>query len=129
LKYGAGTGVDVWGSVTCKTGPYCPAILTAMDDNTVGETISGSTGNPSGYYGSPAINMEGAPGTYQYLRVAHHEYGLFLPDPIRFPTVSSSTTNPLCSAIAARSSRLTIACFGGTTGFLTVEAARFPWRR
>jgi len=23
LKYGAGTGVDVWGSVTCKTGPYC----------------------------------------------------------------------------------------------------------
>ena len=32
--------------VQCETGPYRPAILTSMDDDSVGESISGSTGNP-----------------------------------------------------------------------------------
>ncbi len=46
-------------SVSCQTGPYRPAILTAKDDDSVGETISGSTGNPTGLYGSAnfAVNI------------------------------------------------------------------------
>src|SRR6202000_3195683 len=34
------------GAITCKTGPYRPAIFTSKDDDTVGEPISGSTGAP-----------------------------------------------------------------------------------
>jgi len=40
--------------VITQTAPYRPAILTAKDDNSVGETIAGSTGTPSGYYGLPS---------------------------------------------------------------------------
>ncbi|MCW5556978.1 MAG: hypothetical protein KIT22_03950, partial [Verrucomicrobiae bacterium] len=34
------------GTLVCKTSRYRPAVFTAKDDNSVGETISGSTGNP-----------------------------------------------------------------------------------
>lgn len=37
------------GPFICKTTPYRPAIFTSMNDNTVGEIISGSTGNPNIY--------------------------------------------------------------------------------
>jgi len=33
-------------TIISQTSPYRPAILTSMNDNTVGDTISGSTGNP-----------------------------------------------------------------------------------
>jgi|SRR5690242_7752499 len=49
---GAGSSLVLNGPVDCRTGPYHPAVFTAKDDNTVGETIVGSTGSPSGYYGS-----------------------------------------------------------------------------
>jgi hypothetical protein len=42
--------LDIRGTLTCKTSPYNPAIFTAKDDDTVGETISGSTGSPTNYY-------------------------------------------------------------------------------
>jgi hypothetical protein len=35
------------GGVACQTGPYRPAVLTDMNDDTVGETIPGSSGSPS----------------------------------------------------------------------------------
>ena len=38
--------------------PYHPVVFTAKDDNTVGETISGSTGNPSGYYADPVLYIQ-----------------------------------------------------------------------
>ena len=41
-----------YGGVSCQTSPYRPVILTALDDDTVGENIPGSTGNPAGYYGN-----------------------------------------------------------------------------
>ena len=41
----------VYPNVTLQSGPYRPIIMTAQDDNSVGEIISGSTGVPSGYYG------------------------------------------------------------------------------
>ena len=49
--------IYVSGSVTCKTAPYRPAILTSKDDDTVGETIPGSTGTPAGYYGNPMLKI------------------------------------------------------------------------
>jgi hypothetical protein len=38
--------IDLYGPLVCQTASYRPAIFTSRDDNTVGETISGSTGNP-----------------------------------------------------------------------------------
>jgi hypothetical protein len=38
---------------------YRPAVLTAKDDNSVGQSISGSTGNPTNYYANPALGFNG----------------------------------------------------------------------
>lgn len=42
-----------------NTGSYRPVIFTAIDDNTVGETLSGSTGTPTGYYANPMLSFSG----------------------------------------------------------------------
>jgi len=44
-----------YGPINCQTAAYRPAIFTAMDDDSVGEPISGSTGVPSGIYASWAL--------------------------------------------------------------------------
>jgi hypothetical protein len=41
-----GIAVDLCGTLICQTDPFHPAIFTEKDDNSVGETISGSTGTP-----------------------------------------------------------------------------------
>ncbi len=41
--------------VDCRTSPFRPAVFTAKDDNTLGEIIPGSTGNPGGYYGQGLV--------------------------------------------------------------------------
>ncbi len=38
--------INAGGAVNCVTAPYLPAVFTSKDDNSVGETISGSTGLP-----------------------------------------------------------------------------------
>jgi Glucodextranase, domain B len=61
IKYAVGT--SIWFDfdskmVNWQTGPYRPIIFTAKDDNTVGENISGSTGNPTdSYYANPALGI------------------------------------------------------------------------
>ncbi len=43
------------------TRPYRPVVITGADDNAHGETISGSTGNPTtNYYGKIAFDLSGA---------------------------------------------------------------------
>jgi hypothetical protein len=44
-------------SFTFSSGPYRPIVFSAKDDNSIGQTISGSTGSPSGYYGNPVLNL------------------------------------------------------------------------
>ncbi|MGA2750690.1 MAG: hypothetical protein ABSG59_18110 [Verrucomicrobiota bacterium] len=39
-------------------GPFRPVLFTAKDDNSVGNTIAGSTGNPVNYYANPALNAQ-----------------------------------------------------------------------
>ena len=58
LKYTNGA----W--ITLESGPlnwlaslYRPVILTAKDDNTVGEVISGSSNSPTGYYAKAALQI------------------------------------------------------------------------
>jgi hypothetical protein len=48
-KYAGNTSaidIDQYGTLLCATAPYRPAIFTSYNDNTVGETISGSSGTP-----------------------------------------------------------------------------------
>ncbi len=53
IKYTSGSGsipskAMFYGPVEFKTDAYRPAIITSMNDNSVGQMISGSSGNPSG---------------------------------------------------------------------------------
>jgi hypothetical protein len=42
-----GVGLWIFGPLVCKTGPYRPGVFTSKHDNSVGETIAGSSGNPT----------------------------------------------------------------------------------
>jgi hypothetical protein len=64
-------GIQVNGPINCLTGPYRPAIFTAKDDNSVGEAISGSTGNPTGTYAGEALTMSGYSANLGYMRFAY----------------------------------------------------------
>ncbi len=48
----ASARIDITGRINCQTGAYRPAVFTGEDDNTVGETIAGSTGSPTNHYGN-----------------------------------------------------------------------------
>ncbi|HEY5040438.1 MAG TPA: hypothetical protein VIK53_00360, partial [Verrucomicrobiae bacterium] len=57
----ATASVEVDGTLTCNTSADAPAIFTAADDDTVGDTIYYSTGSPSGnFYANPAIYAPGS---------------------------------------------------------------------
>src|SRR5258708_7261097 len=61
------------GPITCLTGPYRMAVFTSKDDDSIGATISGSTGSPTNDNGPIHIdsNIPGSPSytnTYRYLR-------------------------------------------------------------
>ena len=43
------------GNIVCQTTPGYSAIFTARDDDTVGETVTGSTGTPANYYNGEQI--------------------------------------------------------------------------
>jgi len=49
-------GITLNSNIICQTSPYRPAILTSMNDNTVGDGISGSSGSPS--YGSDYLQFQ-----------------------------------------------------------------------
>jgi hypothetical protein len=62
VKYTNSTLATITSSnVVCKTAPYRMAIFTSKDDNSLGLTIGGSTGSPSGYYGNIALDVSTAP--------------------------------------------------------------------
>ncbi|MEN9676023.1 MAG: hypothetical protein RIS76_1919, partial [Verrucomicrobiota bacterium] len=80
--------------------PYRPVVLTARDDNSIGEPLPGATGIPVGTYASVALNLDGA--------------GL----------TSGTTLSNLCVRHAAVG--LYGAYYGyGTSGALTVRHAQF----
>ena len=70
-----------YGPIDCQTAPYRPALFTAKDDNTAGEIIAGSTGNPSTtYYANPALTVRVGGQRLQYLRFAYAQTALFYHD-------------------------------------------------
>jgi len=72
LKYTTNGTLNINGVINCQTGPYRPAVLTAKDDDSVGENISGSTGTPSGYYGTSfSLFNSTTPQQLHDLRISH----------------------------------------------------------
>lgn len=53
---------------------FHPSIFTAKDDNTVGVAISGSTANPTNYYGGVALNFSGVSGSTGLVSCARFSY-------------------------------------------------------
>lgn len=75
------TSLVLHGPVDCRTAPYHPAVLTAQDDDSVGEIPSASTGNPTGcYYGQPALKILVSGQTLHDLRIAHAQTGIYFHD-------------------------------------------------
>jgi hypothetical protein len=61
-----------------QSGDYRPVIFTAKDDNSVGETISGSTGSPTGYYAAPVLGFNyGGNGNLSHFRISYANTGIY----------------------------------------------------
>ena len=77
LKYATDASINLMPGTSFPTVrwlgvPYRPVVMTAKDDNSVGETISGSTGNPTNYYANPALNFVATTATnISNLRISH----------------------------------------------------------
>ena len=76
----ATSSLTLQGTVNLETTEFRPAIFTAKDDNSVGQTISGSTGNPTlVHYGSTTgalVIQNGTGMTLQHLRFSHQKQAL-----------------------------------------------------
>jgi archaellum component FlaF (FlaF/FlaG flagellin family) len=86
LKYTNNANLNVISSsvLNWQSSAYRPVIFTAKDDNTIGETITGSTGTPTNYYANPAIKFPNGPHSMQYFRIAYAQAAI---------VVQSSTGN------------------------------------
>jgi hypothetical protein len=83
LKYAANASLNFYygASIVWQGAPYHPVVLTAKDDNSVGQTISGSTGNPTfGAYANPALKLNDASSysTIANFRIAYAQQAIYL---------------------------------------------------
>lgn len=68
VKYARGASLNLIGPVQCLTGPYRPAIFTALDDDSVGSPIS--TGPLDGTYADCALSL-GLGGDLHHLNIRY----------------------------------------------------------
>jgi hypothetical protein len=69
--------ISMSGPLVCKAGQYRPIVMTSKDDNTVGASITGSTGNPTNYNGATYLeDNNNQTNTYQNLRLSYAGIGL-----------------------------------------------------
>lgn len=84
IKYASGASIQfnaanvpLWIS-----SPYQPIVFTAKDDNSVGEHISGSSGSPSGYYATYALNFASGNRhdipTFSNFRISYATTGIYI---------------------------------------------------
>ena len=79
IKYASGATLNLTAAhsaINWTASAYRPVILTAKDDNTVGEIISGSTGNPTNYYANPALALIGNAPDISYFRIAYAQVAI-----------------------------------------------------
>lgn len=64
--------INFTGPLVCQTSAYRPAVFTSKDDNSVGETISGSNNNPvKSSVNKYLVNGGAQTNTYSYVRLAY----------------------------------------------------------
>jgi hypothetical protein len=86
IKYTNGATINMSGAsaslvINWLTDLYRPVIMTARDDNTEGDTISGSSGSPSGYYANPALEIQNASAqTLSNFRIAYARQAILVSD-------------------------------------------------
>ena len=81
VKFTAGASLECFGPVVCKTDSARPCILTAADDDTVGQALPGSKHDPTqNYYANPALKIRQGGTQLHDLRVSHAQLGLFFYD-------------------------------------------------
>jgi hypothetical protein len=69
--------IRVLGTLAAETSEYRVAVFTAKDDNSVGTTIRGSTGNPTGRYATNALYYSSSqPAHLAHVRVRHATHGV-----------------------------------------------------
>jgi hypothetical protein len=80
-NYGPNGGITAFATFKCQTSEYHPVIITSKNDNSVGETISGSTGHPN-KYNCNALEFDVATltGPIQYLHIRYAGIGLIFSD-------------------------------------------------
>ena len=79
LKYAANSSINLLSTaLNWQASAYRPVIFTAIDDNSVGESIG--SGNPSGYYANPALSFASSGGgnlTLSDFHIAYAQQALF----------------------------------------------------
>ncbi len=82
VKYSTNSSASINfnGTLLCTASAYRPAVFTAIDDDSVGEIISGSTGNPASgsYYGGAMVKLNGIGADLKYLRFTFARQALYL---------------------------------------------------
>lgn len=150
IKYNSNAAIVIYPlasvpTITCRASAYRPIILTAKDDQSVGETISGSTNAPSGYYANPAIYISGLNSipSLNHLRISYAQQGLSLSGSADIsdaqfvncvnPMSINTGTVPLRNALICGSQTNLILSYGGTvfaenvtfSGISCLSAAEF----
>jgi len=82
LKFESGSSITIGASaaLTCKSGPYRPAVLTAKDDDSLGEPVPGSSGTPSGYYATWALRVVPQSSELKYLLIRYAQSAIAYDD-------------------------------------------------
>ena len=90
VKFNTNATVNFNGPIDCRTFPYQPAIFTCKDDESVGETVSGSTGNPLGRSASYSMACKDTTTTYDLhdIHIRHSLHGVTL-----FANVKANISN------------------------------------
>ena len=126
--------LDFYGNWVCPTGPYQVAMFTSMDDNSIGEQISGSTGSPAPITNSYYFWLDSYTNfTVSNLRLCYAQYGLE-PDeggPVEVrdcqfvdcldPVDNWLMTDVNLHNVLFAGCRSAVACDGGATGSLNAE--------
>jgi hypothetical protein len=73
--------IQLKGPIQCLTGPYRPIVFTSMHDNSVGEILPWSTGNPiTNYYGNPTLEVDyytsGQLAKLEHIRISYAAGGI-----------------------------------------------------
>ena len=76
IKYANDAAITILGTVNCQAKPYCPAVLTAYNDNSVGNVVPGPAFSSANRYANPALSLANG-GDLHNLRIRYAKTGVF----------------------------------------------------